>query len=147
VFGFFKRKRLTLSLTGTRWWKILIFLQGILLWGRGELARRQVPGLEMSRVDFSEGGILSANREYLRMSRKGLSLTFALHHSARPIFSPCALPNCPPSYAHGKSWSSFSFCLSPADVVPNVWNSSWHHLFIVAVGFGVWFLRNTISLA
>src|SRR5436305_60720 len=37
-----------------------------------ELKDRQVPGLEMSRVEFSEGGMLSDKREYLRMTRERL---------------------------------------------------------------------------
>jgi hypothetical protein len=37
-----------------------------------ELAARQVPGLELSRVRFSEGVLLSGEREYLRMRRERL---------------------------------------------------------------------------
>lgn len=36
------------------------------------LKDRQVPGLEISRIEFSEGGILSDKREYLRMCRERL---------------------------------------------------------------------------
>ena len=45
-----------------------------------ELKARQVPGLGMSRVDFSEGGILTDKRTYLRMTRERL------------IFDVCAAP-------------------------------------------------------
>jgi hypothetical protein len=45
-----------------------------------ELKARQVPGLAMSRVDFSEGGILSDKRTYLRMTRERL------------VFDVCAAP-------------------------------------------------------
>ena len=45
-----------------------------------ELKERQVPGLEISRVDFAEGGIMSNNREYLRMTRERL------------VFDVCAAP-------------------------------------------------------
>jgi len=45
-----------------------------------ELKDRKVPGLEMFRVDFAEGGILSAKREYLRMTRERL------------VFDICAAP-------------------------------------------------------
>src|ERR1035438_6432882 len=45
-----------------------------------DLKARQVPGLEMSRVDFSEGGILSDKRTYLRMTRERL------------VFDVCAAP-------------------------------------------------------
>ena len=45
-----------------------------------ELKDREVPGLETSRVEFSEGGLLSAKREYLRMTRERL------------VFDICAAP-------------------------------------------------------
>src|SRR5437588_7559438 len=45
-----------------------------------ELKTRQVPGLEISRVDFSEGGLLSDKRTYLRMIRERL------------VFDVCAAP-------------------------------------------------------
>lgn len=45
-----------------------------------ELKSRQVPDLEISRVEFSEGGLLSTNREYLRMTRERL------------VFDVCAAP-------------------------------------------------------
>ena len=45
-----------------------------------ELATRQVPGLGMSRVEFSEGGLLSVKREYLRLQRERL------------VFDICAAP-------------------------------------------------------
>jgi hypothetical protein len=44
------------------------------------LKDRQVPGLEISHVDFTEGGLLSAKREYLRMTRERL------------VFDICAAP-------------------------------------------------------
>lgn len=36
------------------------------------IARRQIPNLEISCVEWKEGGLLSANREYLRLSRERL---------------------------------------------------------------------------
>jgi hypothetical protein len=45
-----------------------------------ELKAREVPGLEISRVEFSEGGLLSDKREYLRMTRERL------------VFDICAAP-------------------------------------------------------
>lgn len=37
-----------------------------------ELEERKVPDLEISRVEFAEGGLLSAKREYLRLRRERL---------------------------------------------------------------------------
>ncbi len=45
-----------------------------------ELTDQKVPGLEIFHVDFAEGGLLSAKREYLRMTRERL------------IFDICAAP-------------------------------------------------------
>src|SRR5664280_1565788 len=45
-----------------------------------ELQEQKVPGLEISRVDFSEGGLLSDKRVYLRMTRERL------------VFDICAAP-------------------------------------------------------
>jgi hypothetical protein len=45
-----------------------------------ELQQQKVPGLEISRVEFSEGGILSDKRTYLRMTRERL------------VFDICAAP-------------------------------------------------------
>jgi hypothetical protein len=45
-----------------------------------ELKEREVPGLEISHVDFAEGGVLSQKRSYLRMTRERL------------VFDICAAP-------------------------------------------------------
>jgi hypothetical protein len=45
-----------------------------------ELTTRKVPGLEVTRVEFNEGGLLSDKREYLRLKRERL------------VFDICAAP-------------------------------------------------------
>jgi len=50
------------------------------------IARRQLPGVRLSRVNHSESGILSARREYLRVQRFEL------------IFDICAAPFGPNSF-------------------------------------------------
>ena len=45
-----------------------------------ELKERQVPGLDITRAEFAEGGLLSGKREYLRMTRERL------------VFDICAAP-------------------------------------------------------
>lgn len=44
------------------------------------LVDRKVPGLKISRIELSEGGILTAKREYLRLTRERL------------VFDACAAP-------------------------------------------------------
>ncbi|MCB1277043.1 MAG: hypothetical protein U1F81_21215 [Verrucomicrobiaceae bacterium] len=61
-----------------------------------ELQQRKVPGLELMRLDYREGGMLSSKRDYLRMRRE--RLTFDL----------CSAP-------FGTSWFfSYRFCEIPA---------------------------------
>jgi hypothetical protein len=50
-----------------------------------DLTQREVPGLEITREDFAEGGLLSSQREYLRMRRERL------------VFDVCSAP-------FGKTW-------------------------------------------
>lgn len=38
-----------------------------------ELARREVPGIRTERIDWREGGVVTAKREYLRVSRERLT--------------------------------------------------------------------------
>jgi hypothetical protein len=45
-----------------------------------ELKAREVPGLQLSRVEFNEGSVLSDKREYLRLTRERL------------VFDVCAAP-------------------------------------------------------
>ena len=45
-----------------------------------ELEEQKVPGMEVSRIDFAEGGLLSDKRTYLRMTRERL------------VFDICAAP-------------------------------------------------------
>lgn len=112
----------------------------------GELKRRMVPGLQLERIEFAEGGVLSSERTYLRMQRETL------------VFDVCAAP-------FGKS---YFFSCRFADIPIPI--TIWHLLAcgfggIVAFGFvlryldfwgvvffilmcsgGVYALRNAVSL-
>ena len=81
MFGIWKRKN-----TGViRHWYVLFdnfetpaseFYQAI----EHDLTTRELTGLEISRIEYAEGGLLSAQREYLRMRRERL------------VFDVCAAP-------------------------------------------------------
>lgn len=80
MFGFFKKKADVIQ----HW---IAFADGFQLVPsefyesvEKELKTRQVPGMDMSRVEFAEGGILSDKRVYLRMVRE------------RMVFDVCAAP-------------------------------------------------------
>ncbi|MFO1486417.1 MAG: hypothetical protein U1F71_23845 [Verrucomicrobiaceae bacterium] len=78
-----------------------------------ELNARNVPGLELMRLDYREGGPLSSKRDYLRMRRE--RLTFDL----------CSAP-------FGTSWFfSYRFCEIPAPL------PLWQFLLVVALLAGI----------
>ena len=111
------------------------------------LEARAVPGLQMSRVDFSEGGMLSDKRTYLRLKRE------------RWVFDICAAP-------FGTSYFfSFRFLELPLGIKPMelfVFLVGLLLVFILAVkAFGllsgpltmlmvlvaiVWVMRNSVAL-
>jgi hypothetical protein len=74
-----------------------------------ELAERKVPDLEISRVEFAEGGVLSAKREYLRLRRERL------------VFDICSAP-------FGTSW----FFSCRGSFIPR--NLTIWHIGIVLIG-------------
>src|ERR1051325_248744 len=83
-----------------------------------ELETRKVPDLEISRVEFAEGGVLSGKREYLRMTRERL------------VFDICAAP-------FGTSYFfSCRFAEIPAEV--KFWQ-----LLVLFIG---WYMCLSISL-
>jgi hypothetical protein len=60
-----------------------------------ELKERQVPGLEMFRVDFAEGGVLSQKREYLRMTRERLVFDICAAQFGTAFFFSCRFAEIP----------------------------------------------------
>ena len=66
-----------------------------------DLKARELTGLEISRIEYAEGGLLSAKREYLRMRRERL------------VFDVCAAP-------FGTSWF-FSCRFAEIPVVIHLW--------------------------
>ena len=63
-----------------------------------EIAALQIPGLEISRKEYAEGGLLSANRVYFRLIRERLAFDVCVapfgtryFFSCRTIYSPVAV--------------------------------------------------------
>jgi hypothetical protein len=112
-----------------------------------QLTDRKVPGLEISRVELGEGGLLSAKREYLRLKRERL------------VFDICAAP-------FGTSYFfSFRFVELPLGVKAgemlifvvglvlilslsmNIFGAIWGIIAMLAlVGGSVWVMRNSVQL-
>ena len=73
MFGIWKRKKPTVH---KHWYAVLLdfesspseFYDAI----EQDLAARKLTGMEISRIDYAEGGLLSAKRGYLRMRRERL---------------------------------------------------------------------------
>jgi hypothetical protein len=61
-----------------------------------ELAARKVPGLEMSRVEYAEGGLLSDRRLYLRMLRERLAFDTCAAPFGTGFFFSCRTVHSPP---------------------------------------------------
>jgi hypothetical protein len=112
-----------------------------------ELLVRKVPGLEMSRVDLNEGGLLSNKREYLRLKRERL------------VFDICAAP-------FGSSYFfSFRFVELPLGIKPaellvfligagilfgllaKVFGTVWGIIsFLAILGGSIYVMRNAVAL-
>ena len=119
-----------------------------------ELKSRQVPGLEMSRVEFSEGGLLSSKREYLRMTRERLVFDICAAPFGTAYFFSCRFAEIP---AVIELWQlivlllAFGICIPLSFVVcvkifgvlaPFVWPVGWIALIILAI----YMMRNAVSL-
>jgi hypothetical protein len=113
MFGFFKSKQADVI---SHWYALVPgfntstkeFYEAV----EKELKEREVPGLEISRVEFSEGGILSDKRVYLRMIRERL------------VFDVCAAP-------FGKAYF-FSCRFAEIPAVIHLWQ-----LLVLAAAFGI----------
>ncbi len=112
-----------------------------------ELQARKVPGLAMSRVELSEGGLLSDKREYLRLKRE------------RFVFDICAAP-------FGTSYFfSFRFVELPLGIKPlelvvffiglalcfgllaRQFGIIYGFIVLIALlGGGIWIMRNAVAL-
>jgi hypothetical protein len=82
------------------------------------LAEKKVPDLEITRTLFAEGGLLSSQREYLRMRRERL------------LFDVCAAP-------FGTSFF-FSIRFAEIPVILYVWQLLLVLLFIAGIGAAYW---------
>lgn len=76
-----------------------------------ELAERKVPDLEISRIEFAEGGLLSAQRQYLRLRRERL------------VFDICSAP-------FGTSW----FFSLRGSVIPRILRLWELAIILLAIG-------------
>lgn len=112
-----------------------------------ELATQKVPGLEISRVEFSEGGVLSAKRTYLRMTRERLVFDICAAPFGVNYFFSCRFAELPAKV----SLLAIGILLFVALVgffVGLRYMGFFLTCFlgVVGLGFGVYALRNAVSL-
>lgn len=155
MFGFFKSKKAEVL---DHWYSLVPgftsptkdFYETV----ENQLKERQVPGLQMSRVEFSEGGLLSGKREYLRMTRERLVFDICAAPFGTGYFFSCRFAEIP---AVAEPWQLlvllivFSICVPISFLIcvkifglfaPFVWPLGW----IILIGLAVYIMRNAVAM-
>jgi hypothetical protein len=119
-----------------------------------QLSARKVPGLEISRVEFSEGGMLSGKREYLRMTRERLVFDICAAPFGTSYFFSCRFAEIPVEI---KFWHvlvlfagwyiclvvSLNLCIQVFGIYSLVaWPLGW----ITAIALAIYTLRNAVAM-
>lgn len=112
-----------------------------------ELKAREVPGMDMSRVEFSEGGVLSDKRTYLRMIRERLVFDVCAAPFGKSFFFSCRMAEIP---AVIKLWQLVILFVTGLVITGLTWKlagffdgSFW---LLVAFCFLIYTLRNAVAM-
>jgi len=112
-----------------------------------ELKDRQVPGLDISHVEFAEGSVLSAKREYLRMTRERLVFDICAAPFGTAYFFSCRFAEIP---AVIRLWQIIVLLVSSYIIAILTWHLAGFRLgsCILAVVFMLIFylLRNAVAI-
>ncbi|MEJ0091325.1 MAG: hypothetical protein WDM80_16465 [Limisphaerales bacterium] len=112
-----------------------------------ELKAREVPGLELFRVDFAEGGIMSIKREYLRMTRERLVFDICAAPFGKGYFFSCRFAEIP---AVIKLWQLLVVVVGSFMIIALAFKVFGLILGILVLLIGIVFLiytlRNAVSL-
>jgi hypothetical protein len=112
-----------------------------------KLKAREVPGLEMSRVEFAEGGLLSAKRTYLRMTRERLVFDVCSSPFGTSHFFSCRYAEIP---AVIKLWQLAITLIGIFVFIGLLWRTFGLIMgtlaIIVAFILGIYFLRNAVAM-
>jgi hypothetical protein len=112
-----------------------------------ELKMRKVPGLEISRVQFAEGGLLSGKREYLRMSRERLVFDICAAPFGTSYFFSCRFAEI---LAIIKIWQLILLFIALIFIVHLAWKVAGFQLgsllLIILFGGGIYALRNAVVM-
>jgi hypothetical protein len=112
-----------------------------------ELKDRKVPGLEISRVEFSEGGALSDKRLYLRMTRERLVFDVCAARFGTSFFFSCRFAEIP---AVIKIWQILAIAIGFYIIVALLWKflGLWYGTLFLILGsaIGIYLLRNAVAM-
>ncbi|HXT39011.1 MAG TPA: hypothetical protein VN887_03215 [Candidatus Angelobacter sp.] len=112
-----------------------------------ELKAREVPGMEMARVEFAEGGILSDKRYYLRMVRERLVFDVCAAPFGRSFFFSCRFAEIP---AVIKLWQLAVLLISFTAIVIFTWREAGFILgtllLMAALTLLIYTLRNAVAM-
>lgn len=148
MFGFFKTKKAEVL---SHWYALIpgfqTSSQEFYTSIERELAARKVPGLDLSQVNFAEGGLLSAKRVYLRMLRERLVFDVCAAPFGTGYFFSCRFAEIP---AVVKWWEilillfGLNFLLGLFIRIFNFLDGP-IYFFLFCV-FCIWVMRNAISM-
>ncbi len=148
MFGFFKSKKADVI---DHWYALIPgfntstkeFYEAV----EKELKEREVPGLELFKVDFAEGGLLSAKREYLRMTRERLVFDICAAPFGKAYFFSCRFAEIP---AVVQLWQLLIVLIGAMMIAGLVFKLAGIILgcVILLLGFvaAIYLLRNAVSL-
>ncbi|MEQ2006791.1 MAG: hypothetical protein ABMA26_08330 [Limisphaerales bacterium] len=112
-----------------------------------ELETRQVPGLEKSRIEFAEGGLLSDKRVYLRMLRERLVFDVCAAPFGTRFFFSCRMAEIP---AVIQLWQLAAVLIGLGVFAALLWKIFGviygTILLVLAVPCGVYLLRNAVAM-
>jgi hypothetical protein len=115
------------------------------------LERRNIPGLEISRVDWKEGGLFSADREYLRLTREKLTYDICAAPFGTGFFFSSRLGETASSIGLFRIFFIYSGLTAVTSTINSVCNkllgNTWWYIgvFIAAIIAIVWVIRKFIS--
>lgn len=112
-----------------------------------ELKAREVPGMEMSRVEFAEGGILSDKRTYLRMIRERLVFDVCAAPFGSSYFFSCRFAEIP---AVVQLWQLIVLLIAFFVITALAWHTfgfiTGTFLLVTAIAVLIYVLRNAVAM-
>lgn len=105
------------------------------------IQRRQVPDIRLTRVEFKEGGLLAAKREYLRVTREKLAFDICGAPFGTGFFFSWWLTEVPPSYVILWVIGIIFVLLWLLDIFTKAFGMiPGFLLWLIALPFGIWFV-------